>query len=557
MSTTQLHSLKLQIKRLRDARDSLRLATAITGAFFWLAGVLLTWFVLDYGLNLSSLHRLLTMLISLPVLAYGLSRAFLALRGWGASLIETAITVEHRHGLDGDLVAAIQFEQGQAIGSPELQQAVVDYVSQLKHEINVFDGFDFTPVRNRLVGVGLILFLFAGAAFVAPRYVGTFFQRLAMSNASYPTQTTIASIELNGNPISLEAASQASTLGFGSPLELRIACQGVLPQSCRLVITGPQGGTTQAVLQPEVTQPHEFHYSVPRLIEPIRYQVFAGDAKTPELSVEIIPLPTIKVELAATPPDYAQNIQLSSSSSSTHLAVLAGSDVTLNIIADRPIDAPTLTLRRGSSEMQEELVPVGSSTTNWQLPPAFDPLNQIQETIAYELTAVDEHGLSPATPVRGTIRVVPDRVPSVSLRTIHHIVLPSASPVLHYRATDDFGLATLSLRLEIRRGDSAPRIVEVPLRTFAAKSPVQKNLAGEYALDLAPWQLQVGDQVEIVLQASDFRDNAARQRGQSEPLHLEIGDESNVLAAIAEADKQSEQMLNQLIEQQLGLGESR
>lgn len=556
MSTAKLSSLKSQLKRLRDARDRLRLGTALTGSFFWISGILAAWFVLDYGLHLSTLHRLLMIVVSLPVLAYGLNRAFTALRGWGASLIETAITVEHRHGIDGDLVAAIQFDQGQAIGSNELQQAVVDYVSELKEEIDVFEGFDASHVRNRMLGAGLVLLLFAGACFVAPRYVSVFFQRLSMANVNYPTQTIIAAIEMNGTAISVDDPSQAATLGYGSPLALRIACEGVVPRHCRLQITDAQGGSTEAILEPELNQHGEFLYSVPRLIEPIRYQIFAGDAESPELAIEIIPLPTLKVELAATPPDYAKNIHLSSFSSSTHLAVLAGSDVTLNVISDRPVNPPELTLRRGANAWTERLEETNDTSNTWKLPTTLDALSNVQETIAYELTAIDDHGLSPASPVRGTIRVVPDRLPSVSLRTIHHIVLPTAAPMIHYRAADDFGLANLTFRLEIRRGETAPRIVEVPLRKYDAKSPPQTLVEGDYALDLAPWQLQVGDQVQIVLQATDFRASAQEILGASDPLNLEIGDESNVLAAIAEADKQSEQMLNELIEQQLGLGEN-
>lgn len=212
MSNSPLNHLKSQLKRLRDARDSVRLGTAITGVFFWLAGLLVTWFVLDYGLNLSSLHRLLMIVASLPVLIYGLSRALSSLQGWGASLIETAITVEHRHGIDGDLVAAMQFEQGQAIGSPELQQAVVAYVSEMKHEINVFDGFDSSRVRNRLLVAGLIVLLFAAACLFAPRHVSVFFQRLAMASISYPTQTQISAIDINGAAISLNEPSQPQPL---------------------------------------------------------------------------------------------------------------------------------------------------------------------------------------------------------------------------------------------------------------------------------------------------------------------------------------------------------
>ncbi|GAA4437086.1 hypothetical protein [Bremerella cremea] len=557
MSTSKLSSLKSQLTQLRNARDGVRLATALTSSFFWLAGTLVVWFVLDYSLNLSPLHRGLVMAASMPVLVYGISQAFSAMKGWGASLIDTAISVEHRHGIDGDLVAAIQFEQGQAVGSAELRSAVVDYVAELKNEINIFEGFDSKPTRNRFLGVGLIVVLAIGFCFLAPRHVSAFFQRLAFYHVNYPTKTQITSIQINGQPVDLSNPSQPVTVGYGSALELQIACDGVVPTNCRVALRDVKGEQTEAQLSQDADADQQFTYALDRLIQPIQYQVFAGDTQTPELSIEIIPLPALKVELAATPPDYAIGIQLSAANSSTHMAVLAGSNVSLKAIADRELNPPSLILRHGAEETTYSLSADPKQNNSWQLDSSSGPLNNVQETIAYELTAIDQHGLQPASPIRGTIRVVPDRVPNASLQTIHHIVLPTASPVLRYRATDDFGLADLVLRLDIRRPDSASRTVEVPMKSFADAKPAQTSVEGEYALDLSQAALEVGDLVQVTLQVTDFRGGAGEMIGKSDPVHLEIGDESTVLAAIAEADKQSEQMLSELIQQQLGLGESR
>lgn len=556
MSVSKLSGLKSQLNRLRRARNGVRLGIALTGAAFWILGALSAWFVLDYGFQLSPLHRGLMMLATVPLLAYGLSKAVSALHGWSASLIDTAISVENRHGIDGDLVAAMQFEQGQAIGSSELQTAVVDYVAELKNEIDVFDGFNSRPARNRVLILCLILLGIGGVCYAAPNHVSIFLQRLTLSGVQYPTKTQIASIHINGQEINLNDPATPVTIGYGGSLSMAIQCAGVIPESCRLQIRDEKGETTEATLEPSSSDSGEFVYTVPRLIQPIQYQVFAGDAKTAELSIEIITLPVLKVELAATPPDYAKDIQLSSGSSSTHLAVLAGSDVTMTVVADRTLEAPSLMLQHGTDQEHLKLSSSGNNPHMWKPGQQHRTLTDIQETVTYELNAVDQHGLQPASPIRGTIRVVPDRIPNVSIQTIHHVVLPTAAPVIRYRATDDFGLASLAFRLEIRRGNSSPRVAEVPFFTNEAGQPPQTSAEGEFALDLAPWQLEVDDQVEVVLVATDHRSGASEMPGESDPLHLEIGDESTVLAAIAEADKQSEQMLSELIQQQLGLGET-
>lgn len=556
MSTTKLGSLKTQLNRLRNARDRVRLGLALTSIIFWIAGTLVIWFALDFGLKLSPLHRGLMMLVSVPVLTYGLGKAVTALRGWGASLIDTAISVEHTHGIDGDLVAAIQFEQGQAIGSTELQAAVVDYVADLKDEIDIFEGFDSRRLPSRYAMVGVIALLFATSYALAPRHVSAFFERLTLASVNYPTKTLITSILVNGQEVDLSDPSKPIPVGYGSGLELTVTCQGLLPKACRIKLEDEKGESTSATFAAKDDESGEYVYSIPRLIQPIQYQVFAGDAVSPVLSIEIITLPALKVELAATPPDYAKNIQLASNASSTHMAVLAGSDVSLKVVADRELEAPELTLLRGATQSVSKLAPASETENTWRLGEQQASLDNIQETVTYQLNAVDKYGLSPASPIRGTIRVVPDRIPSASLQTIHHIVLATASPVVRYRASDDFGLASLVFQLKIHHGQTAPRIVEVPLKNFAANQPPQTSLEGEFALDLSPWALEVGDRVEVTLRATDFRNNADEMAGHSDPITLEIGDESTVLAAIAEADKQSEQMLSELIQQQLGLGET-
>jgi hypothetical protein len=87
--------------------------------------------------------------------------------------------------------------------------------------------------------------------------------------------------------------------------------------------------------------------------------------------------------------------------------------------------------------------------------------------------------------------------------------------------------------------------------------PVQ----GKFPLSLSPLKLVKGDRIKIVLAVTDYRgeNDAGQPVGtlfQSEPLVLEISDESGVLAAISEADLRSEERLTDIIKRQLGIGES-
>jgi hypothetical protein len=86
-------------------------------------------------------------------------------------------------------------------------------------------------------------------------------------------------------------------------------------------------------------------------------------------------------------------------------------------------------------------------------------------------------------------------------------------------------------------------------------------LDSTFTLSLSPLKLTKGDRLKITLEVVDYRgENEAGEptgyRYQSDPLVLEISDESGVLAAIAEADENSEKRLTDIIKRQLGIGES-
>ena len=84
-------------------------------------------------------------------------------------------------------------------------------------------------------------------------------------------------------------------------------------------------------------------------------------------------------------------------------------------------------------------------------------------------------------------------------------------------------------------------------------------------MPLAGLKLAKGDRVKLTLEATDYR--GENEQGEpagrmpvgtvqaSEPLVLEISDESGVLAAITEADPRSEEQLNEIIKRQLGIGD--
>jgi hypothetical protein len=294
-------------------------------------------------------------------------------------------------------------------------------------------------------------------------------------------------------------------------------------------------------------------------------------------------------------PKYARGQTEAKHSTSGQLAVLEGSAVELEVacVNGKPLAAAWLTLQGGESSVRLELAPKDASRGHWT--PSIDalPLKNLREELRYEVQVLDADGLSLESPIRGAIRIRPDLPPTVAADVVHRVVLPTAAPMVAYRASDDFGLARLTLVAEIERAGVRPPAPVAPdagvvaADSVAEASPAADSPAtaisaeihrvnvlmpdepltgsrlpvtGQYSLLLAPLKLAKGDRVKLTLEAMD--DRGENGQGQpagvsqaSEGLVLEISDESGVLAAIAEADPRTEEQLNEIIKRQLGIGD--
>jgi len=114
------------------------------------------------------------------------------------------------------------------------------------------------------------------------------------------------------------------------------------------------------------------------------------------------------------------------------------------------------------------------------------------------------------------------------------------------------------------RGLAADESVTVAVERYASDLPVPRTpllgdrlpFEGRYGLALSRWKLLPGDRLKLTLEVSDERGPAQSSTYRSEPVVLEVTDEAGLLAAIAESDEQSGRKLDEVIQQQLGTGDS-
>ncbi|HUE73664.1 MAG TPA: hypothetical protein VMP01_22490 [Pirellulaceae bacterium] len=341
-----------------------------------------------------------------------------------------------------------------------------------------------------------------------------------------------------------------------------------------------------------------------RLVDGVEYKLALGDAWTDPAHVTMIPLPIVQRQLTPTPPPYAKTTENAQPVSTPQMAVLEGTriDVAIECVNDKPLESAWMNVRQGNETQRLELTRSDETGLRWRLdvgrpfPAVHDrdgpqgasyknPLARVTKELTYEIQVVDADGLSLESPLRGTIRIKADRSPTGGAEVVHKVVLPDAQPVIEYRANDDFGVARVRLAVDIERkqgeivptmppGESAShtgpmvdssgsQMESATLELYAADASganLQPKLTGEYPLALGKLplaeKLAKGDRVKLTLEVVDFRGDAEGRSYYSDPLVLEISDESGVLAAISEADERSEQRLTDIIKRQLGIGES-
>ncbi len=333
---------------------------------------------------------------------------------------------------------------------------------------------------------------------------------------------------------------------------------------------------------------------LPRLVSPLAYQVYVGDGWTDPARVAMMALPIIESRLNVIPPSYARIAPRSSTDSTVrHISVLEGSRVQVAIksVNQKRLDAAWLTILGPGTTRRYDLAATDDTQRSWELTDesSFD---RVVEPLRFEIQVTDEDGLQLETPLRGYVRLKPDRPPTCAAAVVHSVVLPNAKPKIEYRVNDDYGVGRIRLHIAVERATPDPiadapsaassaAVSEAPAedtslerQTLTLLDETQPVLAdrlpieASYVLDLAALRigrggvvqtanLAKGDRLRLTLEAVDYRGEAPGESYQSDPLILEISDEAGVLAAISQADEKSEQRLTDIIRQQLEIGGGR
>jgi hypothetical protein len=520
-----------------------------------------------------------------------------------------ALLVEGQQQIDSDLVASLQFETPEARrwGSQNLRDAVIDYVGQLCRGLNVFAGMDYSTMWKRGSLAAVTVAAAAAVVLTFPLHTRVFLARLMFSPDHYPTDTVIEAIEVNGHSVPVSAWERTEIpVGYGQPVVISVRCSGTIPEAGEAQLKSDVSGkknplvlerVVPQILEPAVPKEEEekvlFRGKLERLLDNVTYQLYLGDAWTDPRRLSLIPLPVVQPQLTVTPPEYAAGARGAEAGDTTslQLSVLESSQIDVEFTSSKPLKQADLTVESGADTFEYKLVPVGDDAQRWRLKEPDTAFARVEQPLRFAVQVTDTNDLQLESPLKGSVRLKADRWPQITGNLVHRVVLPNANPVIELRASDDYGLAELALDVEITRSSeksgteaTSPQpgteqripvatllkaighngnggtTADVETREEAALTfPIRGDLLpvqGGFRFNLAQLGLEKGDRLRITLEATDYRGKLPGRTAQSEPLVLDVSDESGVLAAISEADEMSEARITELIRRQLGIGES-
>ncbi len=561
---TRLGKLRDDLGRLQNTRKLIRWANASSLLFVAIIAVLAVALACDLALDMSWAQRVISLALVIGAIAWSYRRFAKPWLDQSEELIEVALLVERHQQIDSDLVAALQFEQPEAAtwGSPQLETAVITRVAEISPKLDVFQGISLADFKQR-VAVAACVFAVVVIGWAAyPGYVNAFLNRLLLGSAFYPTNTQITKVVVNQTTVfDGKAVTDKVLVPIGQPVKFEVAIAGSVSESTtgRLRIQSRDGSVATVV---DLARPAEGAKSsadtlrgeLPRLMDSVTFEAFAGDARTLPFLIEAVPLPVVDVKLEVTPPSYARVAERPASDSKGnakwHLSVIEGSKIELAVEAlNKKLESAHLWI--GESEFRLT-APEGDSK-QWTFKIAGTPFDGVKQPLEYRIQVTDQQGLQLEGPIRGTVRLKVDQPPRIAASSRTTKIVPSAKPPIIFSVQDDYGLSKVVAQVQVSRsnGDDTDSELEV------AKYAPGKNetvLKGTHRLDVSSLKLLKGDELKVTFVAYDYRGDREPKKSFSEPLLFQVTDQAGILSGLLETDQESAKQLDAIIRRELGIG---
>lgn len=551
MVHSQLTNVRSELNRLVRMRAAVRFATAGCILASGAIGFLSLLFLVDWMFHLSIESRLFLLLLSLVAIAWMIRRLFCDLASKRETIEDVALAVEKQHGIDSDLIAALQFDShdDQPQFRTELTQAVIaDAVTRIE-PLDLFEGFSLGLLpRHATLFVALALLVIAFAITDSASSLA-FANRLLLGTGDYPTRTSISSIRVNGQIVVINSddRGQPIRIPFGHPVKFEIEYSGRQPKRAYVRLATARIQFAEEIeLKSSSTSGPAVIGELRRMTESFRSTFYIGDATSQSFDLEVIPLPIVDFAWKIVPPKYTTSSTHSPEDHKTtnQLSVLRGSAVKLSLdCRNKPLKAAKVIV----AERATELIPKQSGAdVFWTLPPntLFDA---ISESFSYEIQVVDQDELSLEHPIAGSVRIKADAAPRLTATAVTEHVLRTAEPKIDYVATDDFGVSKIDAVIDVIHEDSRSATHELAVKAVLESDQPSIEIRGQVAIPLSRYELTKGDSVKVRLRTVDWRGDQPGEQFTSEPITFLVTDLASILSRVNDEDKKAVKQLEEII----------
>lgn len=536
---TNLSLLHRGIRKVRRFRSVARMGSGVAQWITAAGWLLLLTFGLDWLTQMDSVERIVLLAIEAFVLVWLFKKYLLPALRVRESLIGLAAQIEMHQDVHSDLVAALQFNDTVAdqFGSEELRARVVEDTARLSSGIDYLFGFSRPELWKNLARGTATVLVVAAVALYVPDYFNIFLQRLTLQEHSYPTNTVI---------LSLDTVETNAVVGRPVTFVVRVDTDKVVPEAGILKIFGENDAESELALLPGGA-PGEFTVTLPRVIDEFEVSALVGDDESARQKINILKVPRIELAMNAEIPQYAVESFNVKSTGGRIQSVLAGSNVSPSLTSSKPLKVATIQLGEESFELKQE-------GDRWVMPVDDHPLIGVESTTKYQISVTDTDGISPDRPITGILQVRPDQNPRIAAATVINLVLSKAAPRIKFRAIDDFGIDRIAADITITRVGMDTS--EDTITKMINESDSHAKLVDDTVpIDLAEYDLEIGDTVLVTLQVTDYRGQQEGITTASDPIEFTVTSRANFLAAMRDIDSETDEKLDQIIKAQLGVGD--
>lgn len=415
--------------------------------------------------------------------------------------------------LNDRLINAVQLGRGTEEGvSPGLIAAIVDDADRATSDIDWGASLDRRSMWRALATAGLVGAIALAYVSFSPDRFGNGLARVARPWADIPPYTATRVLDATVKPGDLRVA-EGSTLTF----EARV--DGVIPSRAGVAQTFDGGERVVVPMLASSSAPDRFSGVVPDVRRSFAFRVVAGDGRSREYRVDVVPRPKVaSLAMVAIPPPYAPGPGRPVAGFEGDVASVAGGGARITLAATKPLKSASMVTDRGDALALAGDGKVWSvAFTVWtQAAKGVAPSPHVEAPTSYRLKLVDSDGFENEAPAWHTVTPTPDAPPIVGIASPGRdlAVKPDAAVPIAVEARDDLGLAEVRI---LYRVNDAPEVHE--LARFPANANESRNRA-EWSL--ATSGLKAGDVVSYWAEATDRNTITGPGRGESRRYTLAL-----------------------------------